>query len=72
MSSRHQDGADLKDLAAVLHELHGLPIDVQYAAHGRNHCDCLPHCRLLHGQSILTKKKKHLRATTRKDGVIAY
>ena len=32
MSNRHQDGADLKGLAAVLHELHGLPIGVQYAA----------------------------------------
>ncbi|MFR0581963.1 hypothetical protein ACLUXQ_05660 [Limosilactobacillus mucosae] len=29
MSNRHQDGADLKGLAAVLH---GLPIGVQYAA----------------------------------------
>ncbi|MGE9968101.1 hypothetical protein ACQRAZ_10630 [Limosilactobacillus mucosae] len=28
MSNRHQDGADLKGLAAV----HGLPIGVQYAA----------------------------------------
>ncbi|WP_270361326.1 hypothetical protein [Limosilactobacillus mucosae] len=32
MSNRHQDGVDLKGLAAVLHELHGLPIGVQYAA----------------------------------------
>lgn len=32
VSNRHQDGADLKGLAAVLHELHGLPIGVQYAA----------------------------------------
>ena len=31
MSNRHQDGADLKGLAAVLHGLHGLPIGVQYA-----------------------------------------
>ena len=30
--NRHQDGVDLKGLAAVLHELHGLPIGVQYAA----------------------------------------
>ena len=32
MSNRHHDGVDLKGLAAVLHELHGLPIGVQYAA----------------------------------------
>ncbi|MDX2312301.1 hypothetical protein NDN42_08645 [Limosilactobacillus mucosae] len=32
MSNRHQDGADLKGLAATLHKLHGLPIGVQYAA----------------------------------------
>ena len=31
MSNRHQDGVDLKGLATVLHELHGLPIGVQYA-----------------------------------------
>jgi hypothetical protein len=31
VSNRHQDGVDLKGLAAVLHELHGLPIGVQYA-----------------------------------------